>query len=456
MDYVSYGFNAISSLFIYGAIILFLHCFYDTHFQWNWKKFLLLSAWSLLTAFAAYDFWEEHWLAAILLDLVVTSIIVFYDYSGKKLRGFFRFFWMYLLCSLSLSQIILASASSLLPSYLYDPNYLESLSEEAILDLFISLEWYDSIINLYVVVPCALFFCSVFFYLYYRLYRPGIFIPCGKRERIFGWIYSLVFFTLSVFLSFSGGQDQLSRLIFSFSFLLLAALIPIFIYYSRISGYYRQRTKYQEDFMEVELEHFRQYKLAQEETRRFRHDVKNDLLCIHELLTSGKAEEAGAYLKNLVEITDALGSRHVTGDEILDSILAAKGAVMEEKDITFSLDGVLAGGLPWKPVDICSVFANGLDNAIEACSQLPAEERSISMKIKSTPQFWFIRIENPVKEDIDVGMLFQKKGGYTSKSDARHHGIGTYSIKHTAETYGGIVNARCADRRFTLEIMLAQ
>ena len=210
----------------------------------------------------------------------------------------------------------------------------------------------------------------------------------------------------------------------------------------------------QELYLQSELEHFRQYMHAQEETRRFRHDIRNNLLCMNEMLATGDNEKLGQYIKDMVEITDSLSFKYVTGDMLLDSILNSKAQYMEQEQIQFELDGVLAGGLTWKPMDICAVFANAIDNAVEACQKLPAEQRYISMQIKSSPQFWLIAIENSVAKAVDTKKLFQKNGGYTSKSDSSRHGIGTYSMKQTVESYGAVLKADCTDSVFTLEIMI--
>jgi len=82
------------------------------------------------------------------------------------------------------------------------------------------------------------------------------------------------------------------------------------------------------------------------------------------------------------------------------------------------------------------------------------EQRTITIKLKATSQFWFVRIENPVERNIDVTRLFQEKGGYTSKSNSGQHGIGTYNIKRTVESYGGILKAECKDMQFILEIII--
>ncbi len=180
----------------------------------------------------------------------------------------------------------------------------------------------------------------------------------------------------------------------------------------------------------------------------------NNLLCMNEMLRLGRTEDATEYLQGLIDTADTLSAKYVSGDEILDCILAAKASDMERKSIVFKLDGVLAGGLSWKPIDVCNVFANALDNAIEACENMPTEQRIITMKLKATPQFWFIRIQNPVAKHVDVSRLFQEKSGYTSKSNSLQHGIGTYNMKRTVERYGGIVKAECKDNQFILEFMI--
>ena len=296
-------------------------------------------------------------------------------------------------------------------------------------------------------------YCPVFFYLYYRVYKQNIVMKCGKRERIFVWIFSGACFGVGGLFWESNRESSLALGVLGATFILATVLLPVFIYYLRISGHYQERAKQQEFYMQAELEHFQQYKKTQEETSRFRHDLQNNLLCMDQLLSQGKKQEAAEYLKGLLEITENLRPKYVTGDEILDSILGVKSEIMAKNGIDFQLDGVLAGGLSWKSVDVCAVFANGLDNAIEACMKLPPEQRRIAMVIKATPQFWLVRIENPVQTAVDTGKLFRKNGSYTSKTDG-NHGIGTYNMKHTVEKYGGMIKAECADGRFILEIMI--
>ncbi len=427
-------FGSTASFYMTAALIVFLQCFYDADFIWNRKKAAILGVVTIIETVSCI-IWDDNLVISVLL-MIAYCIIPIYDYQGKKIRAMFRFFRLYFLSSMSIGL------AGMVGMYFVFPNYNME-----------STEMNDTEMLFYCVI-LTLFFGFIFHYLRHRFGKENIFIPCGKREKAFNIVYTIFSFILCVVIAISGRDGRTTLVIMAFCIMLFSVGLPIFVYYARISDYYRERTRYQETYLQAELAHFQQYKQAQEETRRFRHDIRNNLLCMNEMLRSGRTEEASEYLQNLLDTADTLSAKYVSGDENLDCILSAKSGVMTQKGIPFRLDGVLAGGLPWKPIDVCSVFANALDNAIEACEQLPPEQRMIAMKLKATPQFWFVRIENPAAKEVDVSRLFHEKGGYTSKTNTLQHGIGTYNMKRTVESYGGIVKAECRDQQFRLELII--
>ena len=150
----------------------------------------------------------------------------------------------------------------------------------------------------------------------------------------------------------------------------------------------------------------------------------------------------------------ALSPRFVTGDEMLDCIVSMKAEMMEELGIAFTLDGVADGGLGMKPMDVCAVFANALDNAIEAARAVdPSMKPSVSMQLRRTPQFFVIKITNSAKGKIDVEKLFAMEG-YTTKGDAQAHGFGLQNIHQHVEVYDGMIKAESTEDTFALSIMI--
>lgn len=59
-----------------------------------------------------------------------------------------------------------------------------------------------------------------------------------------------------------------------------------------------------------------------------------------------------------------------TGNPALDAIISAKQAVVAQKGIAFHYQLQIPKQLPIAPEDICVIFGNALDNAIEACEHV--------------------------------------------------------------------------------------
>ena len=136
---------------------------------------------------------------------------------------------------------------------------------------------------------------------------------------------------------------------------------------------------------------------------------------------------------------------------MLDIIVSIKADRMKENNIRFTCDGVVDGGLNMKPTDMCSVFANALDNAIEAALQ--SNEPFVSMEIKRSPKFFVIKITNSTKGKVDASKIMDSSG-YTSKKDKEHHGFGIRNIEGAAEKYNGIIKAESDEGVFSLSIMI--
>ena len=213
----------------------------------------------------------------------------------------------------------------------------------------------------------------------------------------------------------------------------------------------KEGKEYQDHWLALELKHFEEYKQNQEETNRFRHDIKNHLLCLDTILKENKYEDAKNYLSDLVDEVKELSPRVVSGNELLDCILQIKWDTMIEKGITFSLDGVLDQGLYWQPMDICAVFSNALDNAIEACEKIQ-QPKEISMNIRFTRSYYYITIENTIVNDTELTGIHHKH--FTTKKDAYRHGYGLENIRHIIESYDGTMKIETKNTKFVLELVV--
>ena len=306
--------------------------------------------------------------------------------------------------------------------------------------------------------------------LYFGYYKKGRFYVLGIKSRIFFIVWLFVFWifpSIPVYGTDDAMKFRLLSYIFGVIIPVVGVIAPSLLVMTAAEKSLKEKNEYQENYLNAELEYIEQYKRSQTETRAFRHDIINNLSLTSMMLDEGRTEEAGEHLKSLLGNVKALSPSIITGDEMLDCIVAMKADKMKEMGIAFSTDGVVDGGLHMKPMDVCSIFANALDNAIEACSHLLPETNEegsgeetaaenkphVDMKIKRTEKFFVINIANSAKGKVDIEKLMSSSG-YTSKKDTEHHGFGLRNIRRSVEEYDGILKAESKDDEFSLAIMI--
>ena len=103
-------------------------------------------------------------------------------------------------------------------------------------------------------------------------------------------------------------------------------------------------------------------------------------------------------------------------------------------------------------ITLCSVFANTLDNAIEACSKIPSgQQRKISAKARYTKEGYFsYEIVNTKENEVQ-----KRKGRFlTDKEDPHSHGLGIASVQEIIEKNGGTLDISYTEKEFRLTIFL--
>ena len=103
---------------------------------------------------------------------------------------------------------------------------------------------------------------------------------------------------------------------------------------------------------------------------------------------------------------------------------------------------------PMEDQDICSLFANLLDNAYEAASGVKDGPAWIHVKIRKMKEMVFIDISNPAAQ-----APCQKGGRLVSrKRDSALHGIGLSSAAISAGKYGGQLEYEYKDHVFSVRV----
>lgn len=245
--------------------------------------------------------------------------------------------------------------------------------------------------------------------------------------------------------------DKLIFIIISFITISMDIFTVISIIKSKSAMHYKNTSKINEYYMEIQLQHFEAYKNSQKETRRLKHDMKNHLICINDLCSKEKYSELSDYVKTLQDSIGTLDTIFNTGNSIADSIINEKYSIMEKNHISFELKGLFGENLLIKPVYICTIFANAIDNAIEACIKIEEiSHRRIDIEIKNSRNFLVLSFRNSIKEQLKIKDNKIK----TSKQDEENHGFGLENIRAVVNKYKGNFEIKVTKDIFELEIVL--
>lgn len=315
----------------------------------------------------------------------------------------------------------------------------------------------DKMEDMVMLIAVGLYFVEAV-YVYRVLYRKKICIRFQAAEKI--GLFSITIFVFVIYCFMLVVEEEPSQelqgvfvVLFILMLMVMYGTFMIAMVKNKTSAYYQQQEKFRKEWMEHELAHFKEYKKSQEETGRFRHDVINNLTCVSALLQEGKKEEAGQYLSDMLGEIRAFSPKVVTGDEMLDCIISVKWQRMEEEGIAFEVDGVLDRGLDWEPIDICTVFSNALDNAIEACQKV-AEEKTILLSLKRTKNFYYIELKNSVNKELIKPVEVRTGKLFTTKKDKDIHGFGLKSIRKVLQNHNGELELNTEEGYFILRMII--
>ena len=202
--------------------------------------------------------------------------------------------------------------------------------------------------------------------------------------------------------------------------------------------------------MDMQYQYYLTIKDSQEKIRKLYHDINNHIACIKNISEEQKnvdmyVDEINRELKSYQTVSD-------TGNMILDVILNEKKSICDKEDIEFIADVKLINCEFIDMIDVCSIFSNILDNAIEACLKIDDENIHRFIKIRSSIVKNFIVIKC---KNSKINNILLKNGEIlTDKKDTFKHGIGLNSIKNSVEKYDGNVKIDIEEEAFSITIYM--
>ena len=183
------------------------------------------------------------------------------------------------------------------------------------------------------------------------------------------------------------------------------------------------------------------------------HDAKNHLRAISAMLDQDKQEEAMAYISRITEEPERGNLTAWCNHEMMNLVLNTKFREARKARIQVECHCDDMSGLALTSTEICALFSNILDNAIEANRKCAAErERRIKLLCARRERMLMISLSNPVEKAAADRkcQLFE-----TTKRDRKLHGLGMQSVKKIVDSYHGDIDAKLQGNEFSMVICLA-
>ncbi len=281
-------------------------------------------------------------------------------------------------------------------------------------------------------------------------YISEIFNKDSRSVLIFSFvplIYYLFDYTVSIYTNL---WDTHYRIVAEFLAFFLCMIFVAFcvIYYKEYEKKVEAERK--EQIVEITLQQqareIEAIKKSNLETRLLRHDMRLLLANLALTIKQGDKETSLKMISGFTKEVEANSLYRYCENDTVNYIIANFENKCRQSAVHFDVT-VDIEKLSVDEVLFSSIISNALDNALNAQTLLPEEERQIKLMLKDSDGKLLLSVKNPFKVKpvfVDGIPISDKKG----------HGYGTQSIRYLTEKLGGKCQFTLQNNTFILRIVL--
>ncbi len=287
----------------------------------------------------------------------------------------------------------------------------------------------------------------------------GLFLPPAVSMFI---IFSLIYIG-DVFVQLYG-----SFLILLDIFFLVFMNLYIWYLFSYQSKSKKLKTELeiQKRHSEMQYQYYEKVEQKVQSSRKMIHDMRNHLQAI-EALQEQDGAQAKAYVWDMHQMLDNIGIVNFTNSRMLNIILNDKAEEAEKNSVKMDVQIGEIHLEHIKDMDMTTIFANLLDNAVEAAGQAE-RERVVQVRADTFHEFTAVRICNSMRctdmavreNEVDGTMKNTQNLGASEpmerKDGKSHMGIGLENVRHTLEKYGGGMMAEAVGNEYIVNITIPE
>lgn len=203
-------------------------------------------------------------------------------------------------------------------------------------------------------------------------------------------------------------------------------------------------------YLENQTRYYEYLVQRDEDTRKFRHDIRNHISMLNMLFQENKVDECKDYLQDLTTHYENIHNAISVNNCIADAILNKYYYEAQNCGIELTVTGHFPSECNLPAYDICTIFSNLLENALKAV--IDCGGKNISVGCRYTDTEILLSIEN----DSDYVELDANGMPRTSKNDVSQHGFGLKNVQQCVRQNNGHMSIQTNDKRFKVILSLSR
>lgn len=241
------------------------------------------------------------------------------------------------------------------------------------------------------------------------------------------------------------------QLLSAVSMLGMVMLIVFVIYINDTNKKMKQYLEIEQVLKENQKNYYEAVIQKEEDTRRFRHDILNHMICIRELAERSELEAVKQYIDEVQgELVKIQKHCYSVGNIVMDAVLNHYLQTLQEY-VKVQVTGYFVGRVCISDAELCTIFSNIMRNCVEELKMQQNSNKYLKIKIYTTKDAFTVEVCNSAQRKREKGSEGLPE---TTKEDRKNHGIGLKNIKETVERNKGIFLWESTVEEFKVKVIL--
>ena len=268
------------------------------------------------------------------------------------------------------------------------------------------------------------------------------------------WILPVIFIGVNLFMipkhrsTLYTGRILQCYIVFSLVLLIILLLFYVLFLMMAVSLNRNARLQQENHFLSLQQERYENLCMAIEEARQARHDIRHHFVRLSTLAEQSDIEKIKEYLSATTGKISGY-NLHFCENQAVDSVFGYYSTLAQKENIPFHALVSLPTDLSIDEINLCLVFSNLLENAIQASVKTEPARRKINAEVyPHHNHLLLIHVENTFDGKI------QQENNIFQSSKRSGNGIGIESVRHITDKNGGTCDFTYEDGIFSAKIML--